>query len=139
MGDGTHRPFTDYEQQRLHLLRKHAIDLEDSTLGDGTRTKRLDRKDFDLLMKGSGNGGIFTWREKNRRKVCAPRVASDLPPKIKPYFLALKARLLCVCLPSHYVFVRAHRKHRCGTNSYSKWPLIGGHCRAVPDHHDSVS
>lgn len=61
---------SDYEQQRLHLLRKHGIDLEDS-LGDGTRTKRLDRLDIDKLMGGDGKGGIFTWREKNRRKVRA--------------------------------------------------------------------
>jgi hypothetical protein len=59
----------DYEQQRLHLMRKHGIDLEDNSLGDGSRTKRLDRKDFDALMGGDGQSGIFTWREKNRRKV----------------------------------------------------------------------
>ncbi|TFY74147.1 hypothetical protein EWM64_g9865 [Hericium alpestre] len=59
-----------YEQQRLHLLRKHGIDLEDSSLGDGRGTKRLNRKDMELLMGGGdGQGGIFTWREKNRRKV----------------------------------------------------------------------
>jgi len=58
-----------YEQQRLHLMRKHGIDLEDSSLGDGRRTKRLDRKDLDALMGGDGRSGIFTWREKNRRKL----------------------------------------------------------------------
>ncbi|KAI0000573.1 kinase-like protein [Russula vinacea] len=58
-----------YEQQRLHLMRKHGIDLEDNSLGDGSRTKRLDRKDFDALMGGDGRSGIFTWREKNRRKL----------------------------------------------------------------------
>jgi len=57
-----------YEQQRLHLMRKHGIDLEDTTRGDGSRPKRLDRKDLDALM-GDGRGGIFTWREKNRRKL----------------------------------------------------------------------
>ncbi|KAI0035879.1 kinase-like protein [Vararia minispora EC-137] len=58
-----------YEQQRLHLLRKHGIDLEDS-LGDGTRaSRRMDRKDVELLMGGDGTGGVFTWREKNRRKL----------------------------------------------------------------------
>jgi hypothetical protein len=63
-------PFcADYEQQRLHLMRKHGIDLEDSPLGDGSRTRRLDRKDFEALMGGDGRSGIFTWREKNRRKV----------------------------------------------------------------------
>jgi hypothetical protein len=59
----------DYEQQRLHLMRKHGIDLEDNLQGDGSRTKRLDRKDFEALMGGDGRSGIFTWREKNRRKV----------------------------------------------------------------------
>ncbi|KAH9978983.1 kinase-like domain-containing protein [Lactifluus volemus] len=55
----------DYEQQRLHLMRKHGVDLEDNAIGDGSRTKRLDRKDLDALMGGDGQGGIFTWREKN--------------------------------------------------------------------------
>ncbi|OCH95179.1 kinase-like protein [Obba rivulosa] len=62
-----------YEQQRLHLLHKHGIDLEDSYgngTADGTRTKRLDRKDVEQLMGGGdGQGGIFTWREKNSRKL----------------------------------------------------------------------
>ncbi|KAI0675335.1 kinase-like protein [Trametes maxima] len=60
-----------YEQQRLHLLHKHGIDLEDSNgLGDGTRTKRLDRKEVERLMGGGdGQSGVFTWREKHRRKV----------------------------------------------------------------------
>ena len=37
---------------------------------DGRKTKRLKRKEIEALM-GDGNGqdGIFTWREKNRRKV----------------------------------------------------------------------
>jgi protein-serine/threonine kinase len=61
----------DYEQQRRQLLHKHGIDLEDSNgIGDGTKTKRMDRKDVELLMgEGNGQGGLFTWREKNRRKV----------------------------------------------------------------------
>ncbi|KAI0318280.1 kinase-like protein [Amylostereum chailletii] len=63
-----------YEQQRLHLLRKYGVDLEDSTFGDGTRTKRLNPKDVELLMGGDGKGGVFTWREKNRRKVLSPEV-----------------------------------------------------------------
>ncbi|KAI9511137.1 hypothetical protein F5148DRAFT_975586 [Russula earlei] len=58
-----------YEQQRLHLMRKHGIDLEETAPGDGSRTKRLDRKDLDALMGGDGRSGIFTWREKNRRKL----------------------------------------------------------------------
>ncbi|KAI0743570.1 kinase-like protein [Daedaleopsis nitida] len=60
-----------YEQQRLHLLHKHGIDLEESSgLGDGTRTKRLDRKEVERLMGGGdGQSGVFTWREKHRRKL----------------------------------------------------------------------
>ena len=66
-------PAADYEQQRLHLLHKHGIDLEDNFApSDGTRTKRLDRKEVERLMGGNdGQGGIFTWRERNRRKVRA--------------------------------------------------------------------
>lgn len=62
---------TDYEQQRRQLLHKHGIDLDDGNgLMDGTKTRRMDKKDIELLL-GNGNGqdGIFTWREKNRRKV----------------------------------------------------------------------
>ncbi|KAG2150515.1 kinase-like domain-containing protein [Suillus clintonianus] len=60
-----------YEQQRRQLMHKHGIDLEDSNgIGDGTRTKRMDRKNVELLMgDGNGQSGIFTWREKNRRKL----------------------------------------------------------------------
>ncbi|EIW83144.1 kinase-like protein [Coniophora puteana RWD-64-598 SS2] len=60
-----------YEQQRRHLLHKHGIDLDDGNgIADGTKTRRMDRKDIELLMgDSSGKGGIFTWREKNRRKL----------------------------------------------------------------------
>ncbi|KZT08324.1 kinase-like protein [Laetiporus sulphureus 93-53] len=60
-----------YEQQRLHLLHKHGIDLEESYRpSDGMRTKRLDRKEVERLMGGGdGQTGIFTWRERNRRKL----------------------------------------------------------------------
>ncbi|KAG6378156.1 kinase-like domain-containing protein [Boletus reticuloceps] len=60
-----------YEQQRRQLLRKHGIDLDDGNgLMDGSRTRRMDKKDIESLL-GDGNGqtGIFTWREKNRRKL----------------------------------------------------------------------
>lgn len=66
---------TDYEQQRRQLLHKHGVDLADGNgLMDGTRTRRMDKKDIELLLgDGNGEGGIFTWREKNRRKVrCFP-------------------------------------------------------------------
>ncbi|KAF7321744.1 Kinase-like protein [Mycena kentingensis (nom. inval.)] len=60
-----------YEQQRLHLLHKHGIDLEDSNgIADGRKTKRMNRRDVELLMGGDdGPGGVFTWREKNGRKL----------------------------------------------------------------------
>ncbi|KAF9222561.1 kinase-like protein [Gyrodon lividus] len=60
-----------YEQQRRQLLHKHGIDLDDGNgVMDGTKTRRMDKKDIELLMgDGSGQGGIFTWREKNRRKL----------------------------------------------------------------------
>lgn len=29
----------------------------------------MDRKDVEKIM-GDGPGGVFTWREKNRKKVC---------------------------------------------------------------------
>jgi len=60
-----------YEQQRLHLLHKHGVDLEDmNAFQDGMRTRRMNRKDIELLMGGGdGEGGIFTWREKHGRKL----------------------------------------------------------------------
>ncbi|KAF8894073.1 kinase-like protein [Infundibulicybe gibba] len=60
-----------YEQQRLHLLHKHGIDLEDgSSLSDDKKTRRMDRREVERLMGGGdGQGGVFTWREKNRRKL----------------------------------------------------------------------
>ncbi len=37
---------------------------------DGKKTKRMSPKEVELLMGGGdGQGGIFTWREKHRRKV----------------------------------------------------------------------
>jgi deoxyribodipyrimidine photolyase-like uncharacterized protein len=53
------------------MLHKHGIDLEDTNgIADGRKTKRMNRKDVELLMGGGeGQGGVFTWREKNRRKV----------------------------------------------------------------------
>jgi hypothetical protein len=61
----------DYEQQRQHLLHKYGIDLDDPNgIADGRKTKRLDAKQVELLMGGGdGQTGIFTWREKNKRKV----------------------------------------------------------------------
>ncbi|KAJ6505569.1 hypothetical protein C8R45DRAFT_817330, partial [Mycena sanguinolenta] len=61
---------TSYYEQRLPLLHKHSIDLEDTNgTADGRKTKRMDRQQVELLMGEDGEGGVFTWREKNRRKV----------------------------------------------------------------------
>ena len=63
----------DYEQQRRDLLHKHGIDLDDGTgLTEGNKTRRMRRKDVDRLMGGENGEGIFTWREKNRKKVTTP-------------------------------------------------------------------
>jgi len=69
----------DYEQQRLHLLHKHGIDLELSNgISDRHKTRRMTQKDVDLIMGGGeGQGGLFTWRDKNRRKV-APHFSNDV-------------------------------------------------------------
>lgn len=61
---------TDYEQQRRDLLKKHGIDLDDGTASSATI--RMKKTDVERIMGGNdGNedGGIFTWREKNRKTV----------------------------------------------------------------------
>ena len=63
-------PCADYEQQRRDLLHKYGVDLNDGgDPMDGTKTKRLDRKEINRLMGGENGEGLFTWREKNRKKV----------------------------------------------------------------------
>jgi hypothetical protein len=54
----------DYEQQRKDLLHKYGIDLAD---GKTKKSKKMDRKALDEIM-GEDPEGIFTWREKNRKK-----------------------------------------------------------------------
>ena len=73
----------DYEQQRLHLLHKYGIDLGDSLgVADGKKTKRMNRKDVEMLMGGGdGQDGVFTWREKNSRKV---KFHTHLLPSVSP-------------------------------------------------------
>jgi len=82
----------DYEQQRLQLLHKHGIDLEDSNgIADGRNTRRMDRKQVEMIMGGGeGQGGVFTWREKNRRKVC------DLLSSSHMLKVPFPARIFCV-------------------------------------------
>ncbi|KAG8880157.1 hypothetical protein FRB97_001046 [Tulasnella sp. 331] len=60
-----------YELQRKDLLRKHGIDLADPNgIADDKKTKRLDPKEVERIMgTGDGDGGLFTWREKNRKKL----------------------------------------------------------------------
>lgn len=50
-------------------MRKYGIDMEDG-FADGSKTRRLDPKEIERIMGGGDRtGGIFTWREKNRKKV----------------------------------------------------------------------
>ncbi|KAG9006011.1 hypothetical protein FRB95_006459 [Tulasnella sp. JGI-2019a] len=60
-----------YELQRRELLRKHGIDLGDPNgIADDKKTKRMNPKDVERIMgEGDGEGGLFTWREKNRKKL----------------------------------------------------------------------
>ena len=74
-------------------MRKHGIDLEDTTRGDGSRPKRLDHKDLDALM-GDGRGGIFTWREKNRRKVSTVLCSIENVAPVLKHFLHRRLRQL---------------------------------------------
>lgn len=63
-------PFLDYDQQRRDLLHKYGIDLDDGAgIREGVKHKRLDRKEVDKLMGGQNGEGVFTWRERNRKKV----------------------------------------------------------------------
>lgn len=60
---------SDYENQRLHLLHKHGIDIGDSVM-DGRKTRRMTPREIEQLMGGGDSqGGLFTWRDKHRRKV----------------------------------------------------------------------
>ncbi|EJT97277.1 kinase-like protein [Dacryopinax primogenitus] len=60
-----------YEQQRKSLLRKYGIDLADrNDFDDSVPSRRLDPKQVENIMGGEqGREGIFTWRERNRKKV----------------------------------------------------------------------
>lgn len=115
-------PHADYEQQRLHLLRKHGIDLEDSYgMSNGKKTKRMSRHDVEILM-GGGDGpeGLFTWREKHRRKVFLPfpnYLASDF---ISSWLTRCEHFVLSMCSRINDL------TERCGTNSYSKNSLVLG-------------
>lgn len=60
----------DYEQQRQELMHKHGIDLDDGAgLTEGAKTRRMNRREVDRLMGGQNGEGVFTWRDKNRKKV----------------------------------------------------------------------
>lgn len=106
----------DYEQQRRDLLKKHGIDLDDGN-GDGSKTRRLNPREVEKIM-GDGPGGVFTWREKNRKKVNSAVLfcKSSLMPT---QFIAC---ILCVCLYSYSLRFSADTfALRCGTNSYSEF------------------
>ncbi|CAE7055198.1 unnamed protein product [Rhizoctonia solani] len=55
-----------YEQQRRDLLHKHGIDLDDGETRGHRNTRRMDKSEAERAMGGEG---IFTWREKNRKKL----------------------------------------------------------------------
>lgn len=72
----------DYEQQRKDLMHKYGIDLDDGE-ASGRGTRRLTRKQaIDLMGPPSESddpgGRVFTWRDQNRRKVCALYPGKDL-------------------------------------------------------------
>lgn len=61
----------DYEQQRLALLRKHGVDLEEPLPSKGN-TKRMKRAEVERIMGKEWleqGDGVFTWRDKNRKKL----------------------------------------------------------------------
>ena len=93
--------WSDYEQQRFHLLHKHGIDLGDSIgIADGKKTKRMDPKEVEMLMGGGeGQGGIFTWREKNRRKVWIFEYSVD--HNFDDFLKAGLFRVSNFCAPKH--------------------------------------
>ena len=72
----------DYDQQRKDLLRKHGIDLDDGAaveppVGLRAATRRMGKREVDRIMGvEAGDGGVFTWREKNRKKVSGGPPAS---------------------------------------------------------------
>ncbi|KAH7322360.1 hypothetical protein B0J17DRAFT_247097 [Rhizoctonia solani] len=55
-----------YEQQRRDLLHKHGIDLDDGETRGHKNSRRMDKFEAERAMGGEG---IFTWREKNRKKL----------------------------------------------------------------------
>jgi protein-serine/threonine kinase len=72
------RPLSDYENQRLQLLHKHGIDIGDS-VSDGKKAKRMTSREIEQLMGGGdGRSGLFTWRDKHRRKVSVNFASIDL-------------------------------------------------------------
>ena len=72
-----------YEQQRQHLLRKHGIDLDESSpLTSGRVFKTTLGADFDDLHTFEADEeeqakGVLTWREKNRKKLAYSVVGTN--------------------------------------------------------------
>ncbi|KAF9244946.1 kinase-like domain-containing protein [Melanogaster broomeanus] len=112
-----------YEHQRQQLLHKHGIDLDDGNgMMDGTKTRRMDKKDIERLMgDGNGQGGIFTWREKNRRKVRGGSVVPFPLCCIGPLRFPRAAASVLRTGVDASILTR-----RCGTNSYMSPEVIRG-------------
>lgn len=46
----------------------------------------MDKKDVEMLMgDGDGQAGIFTWREKNRKKVCGSHIVFHFRAVVNPH------------------------------------------------------
>lgn len=122
----------DYEQQRLHLLHKHGIDLEDGNgIANGTKTKRMNRKEVEMLMGGGeGQGGVFTWREKNSRKVRCHKIGIfSLILIVLPYAVACILRVSDIesfCSPRKLILAPtdAVRIHIVSLRVGHHWPSL---------------
>ena len=76
----------DYEQQRKDHFRKHRIDLEDGNgLSEDDNRRQMERKEVDQLTGAEDGQGVFTWREKNRKKVSPVMRVSIDPSNILSY------------------------------------------------------
>ncbi|GJJ06505.1 hypothetical protein Clacol_000697 [Clathrus columnatus] len=59
----------NYEQQRKGLLHRYGVDIADNDGAYNKTTRKLDKKEIEEIMGDGQGGGVFTWREKNRKKL----------------------------------------------------------------------
>ena len=94
------------------------------------RTKRMNRKDIELLMGGEdGEGGVFTWREKHGRKVCCDpspplRMRKGCKQLISfvsdSWHIQCTLLMFCFCAFISHLTLKSEMPFSCGTNSYSE-------------------